>query len=59
MPLTSDLTVDDTKFDAAKTTIATASLNDRLIETQLNIPKWYEVCVFSKKQSHHHLKQQP
>lgn len=43
MPLASDLIVDDAKFDAAKISAATAALNERLIETQSSMPKWYEV----------------
>lgn len=45
MPLASDLIVDDAKFDAAKISAATAALNERLIETQSSMPKWYEVWI--------------
>lgn len=43
MPLASDLIIDDSKFDMSQISSSTAALNDRLIETQLSIPKWYEV----------------
>ncbi|KAL0262322.1 hypothetical protein SLS55_003767 [Diplodia seriata] len=43
MPLASDLVLDDSKFDESRISSATAALNDRLIETQLSIPKWHEV----------------
>lgn len=43
MPLTSDLTIDTTKFDHSKTDPQIEEFNKKLIQIWKDGPRWYEV----------------